>query len=601
MRKSVWWGAMALFVIIAGPAHANPYVAALAAPDTAITAGPPDPTTQTLAFFTFSSPQAGASFECKLDTPAGPGSYAACTSPANRSTAVDGTYTFSVRAVEAGEVDPTPATRTFRVDRTAPDTTVDSGPSGAVNTGTQTFSFSGNEPDVTFQCRLDRPGNPGAFATCAAPQDYATAGDGQYTFSVRAIDAVGNTDASPASRAFTVDTVEPDTVVDSGPTGTVGPSPSLSFHANEAGSSFLCRLDGGAFAACGSPHALGPLADGAHSVIVRARDAAGNLDPTPELVTFTVDATAPDTGITSGRSGASTSTAATFAFDATEVGATFECRLDTPAGAGTFAACTSAQAYTALADGAYTFAVRATDTFGNVDASPAARAFLVDTTAPETAVDSGPSGPTGDPAPALTFSATEPGATFECRLDGPGDATGGYGPCTSPRTLGPLTDGTYTFSVRATDAVGQVDATPATRTFALTVPPTATPTPPPPGPTATPAPEAPAPVFARVDPPKRTTLATFVKRGVRVTGECAPAGRGTAALTVSRAVAKRLKLTGTTLASAAASCAADGRLAVTLKPGAKVKRALGRQRGRLTATLTVTVAGARATRTMTLR
>jgi hypothetical protein len=51
-----------------------------------------------------------------------------------------------------------------------------------------------------FECRLD----DGDWAPCQSPKDYVSLADGDHTFAVRARDAVGNTDPTPASRAWTV-------------------------------------------------------------------------------------------------------------------------------------------------------------------------------------------------------------------------------------------------------------------------------------------------------------------------------------------------------------------------------------------------------------
>ncbi|HET8814049.1 MAG TPA: glycine-rich protein [Solirubrobacterales bacterium] len=64
--------------------------------------------------FTFHSPTAGASFECKLDKRA----YAACTSPKRYKVKV-GKHKFSVRAVKGGVADPTPASFKFKVVKKA--------------------------------------------------------------------------------------------------------------------------------------------------------------------------------------------------------------------------------------------------------------------------------------------------------------------------------------------------------------------------------------------------------------------------------------------------------------------------------------------------
>ena len=87
-------------------------------------------------------------------------------------------------------------------------------------------------------------------------------------------------------------------------------------------------------------------------------------------------------------------------------------------------------------------------------------------TTPQTQITGGPSGPTNVTSPSYRFTATLAGSTFECKLDGPGAATGTYTSCASPKAYGPLTDGRYTFSVRATRS-GITDPTPATRPFTV--------------------------------------------------------------------------------------------------------------------------------------
>jgi hypothetical protein len=182
-----------------------------------------------------------------------------------------------------------------------------------------------------------------------------------------------------------------------------------------------------------------------------------------------LDTTPPDTIIDLGPAAGSTiaTAAATFAFHSTEAGSTLACSQDSAP----YADCSSGvQNLVALADGPHTFAVRATDGAGNVDPTPATIAFTVDTTAPTTAIVTGPTGPGTDHDPSFSFTSTEAGSTFECRLDGPGAATTGYVACTSPFAYSALTDGTYTFSVRAIDGVGNIDPAPASRTFSISTP-----------------------------------------------------------------------------------------------------------------------------------
>ena len=84
-----------------------------------------------------------------------------------------------------------------------------------------------------------------------------------------------------------------------------------------------------------------------------------------------------------------------------------------------------------------------------------------DTTRPNTFIDSGPSGSVTDTSATFSFSANEP-STFQCRLDG-----GAFAPCTSPTTYTNLTAGSHTFQVAATDSSGNVDASPAERTWTV--------------------------------------------------------------------------------------------------------------------------------------
>jgi hypothetical protein len=86
----------------------------------------------------------------------------------------------------------------------------------------------------------------------------------------------------------------------------------------------------------------------------------------------------------------------------------------------------------------------------------------VDTTAPNTTITSGPTGTTTDNTPTFGFTASESGSTFRCRLD-----AGAWTACTSPWTTGALTDGMHGIAVRATDAAGNTDATPATQSFTV--------------------------------------------------------------------------------------------------------------------------------------
>ncbi|WP_028062904.1 Ig-like domain-containing protein [Solirubrobacter soli] len=415
------------------------------APDTTITGGPTGSVASTTAAFTFSSTEAGSTFQCQLDG----GGFAAC--PVSYTGLAQGSHTFDVRATDAvGNTDATPASRTWTVDTIAPDTTL-TPITTPTNDNTPTFAFTATEAGSSFQCRVDGA----AFATCTTPFTSTALADGSHTFDVRAVDGAGNTDPTPASQSFRVDTAAPDTTLTPISSPTNNKTPGFTFTSTESGSTFQCRVDGAAFAACIPGSATAPLADGSHTFDVRAIDPAGNVDPTPASQTFTVDATAPNTTLTPIAS-PTNDTTPTFSFSSTEAGSTFECRVDTAA----FTSCTSPLTTDALLQGNHTFNVRAIDAAGNIDPTPASQTFTVDTTAPDTTLTPIVT-PTNDSTPTFTFS-SEAGATFQCRVDGAAFAT-----CTSAFTTAALNDGSHTFDVRAVDAAGNVDPTPASQTFTV--------------------------------------------------------------------------------------------------------------------------------------
>ena len=91
------------------------------------------------------------------------------------------------------------------------------------------------------------------------------------------------------TKLVSADAVPPQTTITTGPSGrTNDPTPTFAFSSSDAGSSFQCKLDAGAYAACSSPKTTAHLEDGPHTLSVRAMDPVGNLDPTPATRTFTV-------------------------------------------------------------------------------------------------------------------------------------------------------------------------------------------------------------------------------------------------------------------------------------------------------------------------
>lgn len=204
--------------------------------------------------------------------------------------------------------------------------------------------------------------------------------------------------------------------------------------------------------------------------------------------------TVPETTITDGPEEGSetTSTSARFSFSSTAKGTktAFFCSLDdAPA-----TTCSSGIAYSDLSPGAHSFSVYSKDRYGTADPSPETRSWSVvssgseptssppsgntspppantppppDTTAPDTNITSGPAQGSSTTSTSASFSfdgSDDVGvAGYECKLDG-----SSWSSCSSPKSYSGLSVASHTFSVRAKDQAGNVDGSPATRTWSVT-------------------------------------------------------------------------------------------------------------------------------------
>jgi VCBS repeat-containing protein len=273
----------------------------------------------------------------------------------------------------------------IKVDATAPETTITAQPASSSASTSAEFTFGSAEAGTSFEASLD-----GAdYATATSPATYTGLADGSHTFSVRAIDAVGNVDASPASYTWTIDTVAPETTITAQPaSSSVSTSASFTFSGNDAAgtgvASFEASLDGAAYAATTSPATFAGLAEGAHTFAVRAIDAVGNVDATPATYSWTIDSTPPavPTITSTAPAGITTNPAYTLTGTA-EAGATVKIY-----NAGSLVGTVTADAEghwscaLTLADGATALTVTATDAVGNTSVAASDTSWTIDTTAP---------------------------------------------------------------------------------------------------------------------------------------------------------------------------------------------------------------------------
>lgn len=125
--------------------------------------------------------------------------------------------------------------------------------------------------------------------------------------------------------------------------------------------------------------------DGLKTVYVEYKDAASNSNS--YSATITLDQAAPQTTILTGPPSPTNSSSATFTFSSSEAGSTFQYSVD----GGSYIGAASPLTINSLAEGARTFAVRATDPAGNVDLTAANYFWTIDKTGPTVSSVSVPS------------------------------------------------------------------------------------------------------------------------------------------------------------------------------------------------------------------
>ncbi len=179
-------------------------------------------------------------------------------------------------------------------DGVPPAVSITKAPTGTITDPRPTFEFNatGKGP-IHFDCTVS--GSP-TETSCSSPYQPANnVPDGPHTFTVNATDKYGNQASATTPQSFTVDTTPPHTHFDSLPPPVTDTStPSFSFSADDPSATFSCIFDQGALFACTSPVIPNPpLQNGDHTFEVIATDSVGNVEQTPPVYKFTVNAPGP--------------------------------------------------------------------------------------------------------------------------------------------------------------------------------------------------------------------------------------------------------------------------------------------------------------------
>ncbi|WPB79306.1 Ig-like domain-containing protein [Archangium violaceum] len=407
----------------------------------------------------------------------------------------DGTHIIKATAQDLAGNDsvPTPEfpdnSRSIVVDTAPPITVLNARPAAYTNSNTATFTFSvdpsTNETSVSYTCKLDASG---AEVSCGSSWTVPSTGvlsEGAHTIYVYATDAAGNRDVTPVEYTWVVDTVDPETFVDLRPSSRTGfETVYFAFRSSETPMRFRCKLDSGVEKECLTAHSetitppSGSAAPETHTLVVWAYDQAGNVDETPQSITWTLDKNIPTVEIRTSPANPTNVARASFEFASSKSDATFECLLtDTdPRGdeGAIWPGCTNPFSFF-VSDGTHTLWVRARDTLGNVTSADGyvSWRWRVDTAPPDTVIDEHPAPWTQETTGSFKLRAPgeESSYTLRCTLNSvpPLDAE-----CPELFTTPILTDGNYTLTVTARDQAGNVDPTPATYSWTVdTLPPAA--------------------------------------------------------------------------------------------------------------------------------
>ncbi len=162
--------------------------------------------------------------------------------------------------------------RAGRIDIQPPDTTIQSGPSGVVSPQNVSFTFTATETGSSFECSIDA----GAYSACSSPKSYPSLATGPHTFRVRAVDAVGNQDGTPAERSFEV--AKPPTATTGAATGVGSSEATLHGSVNPNGVATTYQFEYGTTTAYGKVIPASPKSVGSGSQAVSVNELVTGLE-----------------------------------------------------------------------------------------------------------------------------------------------------------------------------------------------------------------------------------------------------------------------------------------------------------------------------------
>ncbi|NDY58305.1 hypothetical protein G3N56_16350 [Desulfovibrio sulfodismutans] len=366
-----------------------------------------------------------------------------------------------------------PTTVSWTVDTLSPIATVTGVPSSPTNNDAATLTVAGD--GVThYKYSLDSGETYSAQTPVATPIVLENLPDGGHSVWVLGRDEAGNWQPESISTkvSWVVDTDSPQVMLGNVPSDPTNQTSAVVSISGEGVVAYQYLFDSGGYGAflTVAEHpsiSLEFATQGAHSLSVKGRDAAGNVQETPTTATWTVDLQSPVAVLT----GAPEGTVATRDVSVTVGGegvTQYKFRFDAEAWSAEAVPVATPITRTGLAEGSHTLEVVGRDAAGNwqAESSAATASWTIDVTAPTAELTGVPVGEVNTTAAVVTVGGQ--GVTqYRYRLDA--GAWSAARPVAQQILLSDLAEGAHTLYVVVADALGNWQSTDAATSASWTV------------------------------------------------------------------------------------------------------------------------------------
>ena len=390
------------------------------------------------------------------------------TSQVHTLTSGDGSKTVYVRFKDGGGNTTGDLTQNITLDTIAPAVAITAPTTGTKTNGAATITFTDDDPHSPL-CSPDNSHWTGCTSSTTKIQDltgWNGLPEGAFTLYLKDTDSANNTGTT--SVTLVKDTTAPSITItdsDTSPshsktiTASATESAALAYAVNAPG---VSTCDGSLTFTSYASITFSSESDNGKTVCYKAQDAAGNTAYSSSNAISGIDTTAPTTTANhlSGTYGGSFNVTLT----CSDTGSGCANIYYTTDGSDPTISSTRTQTTapaTVNISTSTTLKYYSIDLVGNAE-QVKTQTYTIDATYPMTTINTYPASPTNSQSASFTFSANKSGSTFQCQLDGSSSSS-----CTSPHNYSNLTPGSHTFSVKATDSLGQVEQTPPTYTWTI--------------------------------------------------------------------------------------------------------------------------------------